>query len=167
MPRVLKRICMVAGALVLAAIVVFVLGGALIRAIPYQPFIIQSYVIRPVVVCPGAKVTATVTRRFTSQVDSFTITEAWVSVPGDRPVSSNTGKLPPSILSPQEGYKSAASPLLSTAPHEPGVYRVEITTRSEGTRFGIPVSGTATFYSSNTVRVTRTLEGKPCSDATG
>lgn len=161
---------MAIGALVLAAVVVFVLGGALIRAIPYQPFIIRSYTVVPHLVCPGAKVTATVTRRFTSQVDEFTITEAWVSVPGDRPVSSATGKLPPSTLSPQDGYKSAASPLLSHAPRDPGLYRVEITTQSKGSRFGIPVSGTATFYSTNTVRVSRhttTEEGQPCSDATG
>lgn len=164
MRKAFKRIMIALGALVLAGATVFALGVALIHTVPYQPFVIRDYTVTPGTVCPGADVTATITRRFTHKVSEFTLSETWVTVPGDKPVKGNSGQLPTRLLSPHSEYKTAVSPLLHTAPRDPGTYRVEISTRSVGYRLGIQTKGRSVFYSANTVTVSpTTTDGKKCS----
>jgi hypothetical protein len=148
-----------------AVLVCSALGALLVifvgvnRLAPYQPFIVRSYVVTPQHACTGQKVTATITRRFTRQPDTFHISETWVTadsasrVENGKPVAGGGGTLPPALLQPSRDYKTAKSPVIHTAPPVPGRYRVRIETDASGTRWGLPTSGTAQFYSDDTVTV--------------
>lgn len=153
------------GALLLAAAALLIVWIGLARAIPYEPFIVESYVVSPSAVCTSAPVKATITRRFTREVTHFEISETWVTAgsavkyENNKPVQSNQGELPPSLLKPHNTFKAAVSPLLKTAPDIPGQYRVRISTAAKGRRYGVTVSGNATFLSDNIVTV-RSCPGK-------
>jgi hypothetical protein len=148
-----------------AVLVCSALGALLVifvgvnRLAPYQPFIVRSYVVTPQTVCAGAPVRAVITRRFTRQPDTFHIAETWETTgASDRPSGTPTGhggagQLPPKLLAPSPRFKTAQSPVIHTAPPMPGMYKVRIDTTSTGTRFGLPVSGTADFTSDDALRV--------------
>lgn len=143
----------------LTALVVAVAAMLASTLLPYQPYKLRSYVVRPQVVCAGGEVTAYVTRAYTQEFDKLKLEETWVTVdvPGygrSRPVRSSEGVLPDEALHPTGGFETVTSPILRWAPREPGVYRVRIRTQAHGTRWWfIPAVGTSEFYS-NTVRVT-------------
>ncbi len=121
--------------------------------VPYQPFSVRSVHISQTRACTGANITVTIDRKFVRDFDSLKIKESWIDKTG-RPVASESGVLPASILHPTNGYQARPSPLLTTAPDAPGVYRVMIHTRSQGTRWaGLKARGTSTLYSDNHVRV--------------
>lgn len=141
----------------LAVLTLAVAALLLTTLLPYQPFVLRSYVVTPRTVCAGDDVTATVTRKFLAEFDSLKLEEAWVTVavpgyPPGRPVQSSEGVLPSQALHPS-GFQVVPSPLLTRAPHQPGVYRVRVRTESHGTRWGfLPAVGTSERYS-NHVRV--------------
>jgi hypothetical protein len=146
------------GAAVLAAGALLVIFVGINRAAPYQPFIVKSYVVTPQTVCTGQPVTALITRRFTRQVDSFKISETWVTAGAGeqsdgKPVTGGGGSLPPKLLTPSDDYKTAQSPVIRNAPDVPGTYRVRIETTSQGRRFGLPTSGAGDFASDDSVTV--------------
>lgn len=130
--------------------------------VPYQPFAVRSYVIHPQKVCTGGEVTAEVTRAFTSDFASLELEETWVTVrdvagiPPGRPVSTHEGALPRQALRESGGFRTVASPLITEAPRQPGVYRVRVHAVFRGSRFGFGVLqtvGEVTFSSTNTVTV--------------
>lgn len=156
--KILRRIATWVGAIVLAVLALFVLFVGLNRAVPYQPFVVQNYFVQPSVVCAGGDVHATIIRRFTRQVKEFNISETWVissnnSRVNGKPVDSNQGNLPPSILQPSDTFKHAQSPLINKAPSVAGQYKIRIATHAEGFRFGLKTSGEEQFYSSNVITV--------------
>lgn len=136
--------------LAIGSAVVILLVNSLL---PYQPFELRSYVVTPDPVCAGAPVVNEVTRAYTTQFKSLKLTETWVTVavPGlapDRPAASNTGSIPTPALHPTSGFVTVTSPLLNTAPAQPGVYRVRIDTQAFGDRWGfLPATDTNTYYS--------------------
>jgi hypothetical protein len=146
---------------VLGLAILVVVLGVIDRAAPYQPFVVKSYTVLPQNVCTKQPVTARISRRFTDQVSSFSITESWViakqAAQGfGKPIGQGGGgSLPPSLLNPSKSYKVASSPVIHNAPSIPGVYVVRIETQSQGRRFGIPVAGESEFYSDNSVHVRR------------
>jgi hypothetical protein len=147
------------GAAVLAAGALLVIFVGANRAAPYQPFVVRSYVVTPQTVCPGQPVTATITRRFTRKVDSFQISEQWVTTAtgfqesGKPTGEGGSGQLPTKLLTPSDDFKTAASPVIRRAPTTPGKYMVKIDTQSTGSRFGLPTSGSSEFTSDDAVRV--------------
>lgn len=142
------------GFLTLAA--VFVVVQVINSLIPYKPLDVRSYIVKPAVVCAGEPVTAYVTRAYTEEFDTLSLTETWFSVRGvegvapQRPVSEHEGTIPDARTNPTDGYETVQSPLITSAPEMPGVYEVHVEAVYRGSRFGAGVLqtvGTSTLTS--------------------
>lgn len=141
-----------------------VLAGALVTLllvsslVPFQPYRLYGYTITPDVVCVGGPVHATVDREFTEDFNYLRLSETWltVDVPGfapDRPITGRITELPAAALKKQP-RGTVTSPLTRDAPPLPGLYRIQIITQSQGSRWGFfPAIGSNTQFSNDLTRV--------------